>query len=382
MKKFLSLLLSLCLFVSLIPGASAVETGREYEIDLSGLMKNERRRTYVEMMLDYHLRTNKAVRKTLEEGCSAMFLFEGCSDNMDHPDLSMIDYYRVSAVCIVLKLDEEGKPYISFFNQNCSTIPDRPLAYGAWSLEKVGEVGPATICDGTYELYSVRHGGVYEALHLRTTYEDASIDAVYMTPEGYVTARATSINIHTRTGNHALEKAMWSAGCLLVGDGDFGQFTELMESMYYSCYDYFVIDAPVGTVTIDRWNLKEKLYQLYDFPDAVDRFLTNTRQIQPETYLRRCTGMETYEDIHTLRTIRDTELMTLPCSSRTDARSVVLETLPEGEQLQAVSMLTNPLGNSWYGVPYGEGTAYLYCGDAVEAPPVSWFGRFWNSVFG
>ncbi len=382
MKKLLAALLSLCLLLCALPGAAAAEIESERPVDLSSLIRNPERRAYAEMMLDYHLRTNRAVQETLEEGYSAMFLFEGCSDNMDHPDLSMIDYYRVSAVCIVLKLDENGEPYIIFFNQNCSTLPDRPLEYGAWSLEEVGAVGPATICDGTYELYSVRHGGVYEALHVRTSYEDGSIDAVYMTPEGYVTSRATSINIHTRTGNHTIERSMWSAGCILIGDGDFGQFTELMESMYYSHYDYFVIDARVGTMTIDRQNLKEKLYELYDFPDAVDRLLTNTRQIQPEMYLRRCTEKETFSDIHTMRTIRETELMTLPCGSRTDARSVLCQTLPEGAELEVTGSLVNPLGNLWYAVQYGEETAYLYSGDAVAAPPVSWFSRFWNSVFG
>ncbi len=381
MKKLLSLLLSLCLLLSALPWAKAAENRTQYHLDLSALVKNQEHREYMEMMLDYHLRTNQTVRQTLADGYSAMFLFEGCSDNMDHPDLSIIDYYRVSAACIVLKLDENGDPYVVFFNQNCSTIPDRPLEYGAWSLEEAGAVGPATICDGTYELYSVRHGGVYEALHVRTTQDDGSIDAVYMIPEGFVTARATSINIHTRTGNHALEKAMWSAGCILIGDGDFGQFTELMESMYYSYYDYFVLGARVGTVTIDRQNLKEKLYELYDFPDAVDWLLRGTRQIQPETYLRRCTDRETCDPVHTMRTIRDTNLMSLPCSNRSDARSILLEILPEGEGLEIIGSLVNPLGNLWYVVQYGEKTAYLYSGDVVAAPPVSWFTRLWNSMF-
>jgi hypothetical protein len=119
-------------------------------------------------MLSYHLRENDTVRETLKDGYSAVFFFEGCSDNMDDPELSDLSYYRVSAVCIALKLDDSVKTVITYFNDDCSTLPDRPLEYGAWELEETGEVGPATVCDGTYEIYSVYHGGAYEALHLRT----------------------------------------------------------------------------------------------------------------------------------------------------------------------------------------------------------------------
>ncbi len=382
MKKLLTLLLSVLIFLAVLPGAYAAENGEHDTIDLSNLIHNQERRDYVEMMLDYHLRSNAQVRQTLKDGYSAMFLFEGCSDNMDHPEYSTLDYYRVTAVCVVLKLDEEGNPYVIFMNQHCSTLPDRPLEYGAWGFEDVGAVGPATICDGTYELYSVRHGGVYEALQLRTTYEDEAIDAVYMLPDGYAAKRATSINIHTRTGNHTIERSMWSAGCILIGDGDFGQFTELMESTYYAYYDHFVIDVPVGTVTIDRQNLKDKLYQLYGNADAVDRLLAQTRNIQPEGYLRRCTEKETYETPTLMRTVRETSLMSLPCSNRTDARSVTRAVLLEGEGLQVTGSLTNHLGNSWYEVEHDGKRAYIYSADAVAAPPVSWFTRFWNLLFG
>lgn len=382
MKKLLSLLLSLCLLIPMIPKASAYATGEPYHFDLSGFLDNEKNCRYVEMMLDYHLRTNTAVQETLQEGYTAMFLFEGCSDNMDHPDLSDISYYRVSAVCIAIKLDQDGEPYISYFNENCSTLPDRPLEYGAWYFEDTGVVGPATICDGTYELYSVRHGGSYEALQVRTSYADGSIDAVYMNPDGYVFTRATEINIHTRNVNHTIKGAMWSAGCILVGDGDFAQFTELMASTYYSIYDRFDLDKRVGTLTINRQYLKEKMYELYQERDAVDRITASSRQELPEGYVKRCTREEDYEEAKSMHTITETSLMTLPCSNITDARSVVLKSLPRGEQLQIQSSVRNPLGNLWYALEYEGETCYIYSGDVEEVPPGNWFERFWDTIFG
>lgn len=381
MKRILACLLILCMFLSLSPAASAYAVGDPWSFDLSKFLSNESYCHYVEMMLDYHLRTNDAVRKTLEEGYVALFFFEGCSDHMDDPELSDISYYRVSAACIGVKLNEEGEPYLIYFNENCSTLPDRPLEYGAWYLDEVGVVGPATICDGTYELYSVRHGGVYEALHLRTTYDDASIEAIYMYPDGHVPNRATSINIHTRNVNHTIRGAMWSAGCILVGDGEFSQFTELMGSTYYAVYDRFELDQRVGTVTIDRQMLKEKMYPLYRDDDAVDRILANSRQTQPEMYLRLCS--KTVHDAgKSLRTVARTQLMSLPCSNITDARSVCLATIPENENILVKSCLKNPLGNLWYEVEYDGHLGYLYSGYTAEPTAPSWFENFWDNIFG
>ena len=208
MKKLCSILLCICLMLHLAPVVSAKSTIP----DLSPYIRNRNNRHYVESMLSFYLQENTMVQTTLRDGYSAVFLFEGCSDNMEDPDYSDISYYRVSAVCIALKLDEAGEPVITYFNENCSTLPDRPLEYGAWNLDTVGDVGPATICDGTYELYSVYHAGAYEALHMRTTYEDQTVAAVYMTPQGFVMHPATYINIHTRTVNarHAPIRSLMS----------------------------------------------------------------------------------------------------------------------------------------------------------------------------
>lgn len=381
MKKTLSRLTGLwllsVLLLSALPSAAA-KTAEPCLPKLSELIKNAENCRYVQMMTNYYLRNDAAVQQALEGGYTAVFLFEGCSDNMDDAQLADLSYYRVSAVCIAVKLDEEGEPYLSYFNGDCSTLPDRPLEYGAWELEDVGSVGPATICDGTYEIYSVRHGGAYEALHVRSGYSDGTLPAVYMTPEGYVTARADQINIHTRTGNHTIQGAMWSAGCILIGDGDFRQFTELMESTYYTIYDTFSTGERVGTLTINRQCLKEALYSLYENTDAVDMLLASSRHVLPEVYLKQCGDAVTYEESKRLCASRDTELMTLPCSNSTDARSQPLASVSKWEELEVVGSIYNTAGNLWYEVDWNGERCYLYSGYAEEP---GWFTRLIRRIF-
>lgn len=373
MKKAVSCVLCLCmavlLFLPVIPGASAYDTIP----DLSKQIKNSEKRHFVEAMLSYHLQENTTVRQTLEDGYSAVFFFEGCSDNMDDPELSDLSYYRVSAVCIVLKKNGNGDLEMTYFNDDCSTLPDRPLEFGAWALEEVGEVGPATVCDGTYELYSVYHGGSYEALHMRTSYEDDTISAVYMTPEGYVHHPADAINIHTRTGNHVIEKAMWSAGCLLVGDGEWMDFANLIVATYYSSYGKFYVDRQVGCVTINRQYLQDEMYDLYEDRDAVDALLVSSRCELPETYLQRCTQQTDFAE-KTVQTTGAAELMSLPCTNEVDARSIPVTTLEKKDKIDICGSRVNTEGELWYEVSFFGENCYIPA-DRVEDIPPTLFER-------
>lgn len=378
-KRFFCLLLCTLFFLPCFPSASGYTAGESFVLDLSDMVENPEYRRYIQMMVDYEIRTNTAVHETLEAGYCALFLFEGCSDNMDDWRLSDISYYRVSAVCLAVRLDADGVPYLAYYNEDCSTLPDRPLEYGAWNLEAVGPVGPATICDGTYELYSVRHGGSYEALNVRTSEDNDKIPAVYMTPGGgYVTALADEINIHTRTGNHTIQGAMWSAGCLLVGDGDFWKFSELIASTYYTMYDFFQVGDRVGTVTINRQYLKDRMYVLYENSDAVDMLLAQTRQTLPQTYLNQCQSQEQFDPSLAMWTTKETGLMTLPCSNASDARSVALATIPKGEEFAVVSAVRNTAGNLWYEAQWEGQTGYIFSG-YTEQP--GWFGRLLRRMF-
>lgn len=377
------LFLCLSLVFSAVPTASCYEAGDPWKVDLSGFLKNEENRTYTEMMLDHYLRTDEKILKTLEEGYCAMFFFEGCSDNVDDPSMSDLTFFRVTSLCIVLKLDENGEPYIIYYNPNCSTIPDRPLEYGAWGFWDVGEVGPATICDGTYELYSVKHMGEYEALHMRDSLEDGDLAAVYMTPDGgYVTKDANSINIHTRTSNHTSGRGMWSAGCILVGDGDYGQFLEMMDCTYYAVHDLFEVGKKVGTVTINRQYLKEKLYGLYGNTDAVDMILSSSRQMLPEAYLDKCTWLEVYKEKRIMQCAEETNLMTLPCENEEDARSRTAAILQEGTRVELTGEIRNAHGAFWYETLHNAQQCFVFGGDLEAIPEEGWFSRFWKHIFG
>ena len=387
MKKFpermTALLLAVVLLCSVAPSASAYEAGDPWQVDLSNFLKNEQKREYVEMMLDHYLRTDKTVIQTLQDGYCAMFFFEGCSDNMDDPSLADLTFFRVTSLCVVLKLDDSGEPYIIYYNPNCSTIPDRPLEYGAWGFWDVGKVGPATIVDGTFELYSVKHMGDYEALHMRDNVDDGEISAVYMTPNGgYVNKDANSINIHTRTSNHTAGYGMWSAGCMLVGDGDYGQFLEMMSCTYYSVHDLFEAGKRVGSVTINRQHLKEGMYGLYKNTDAVDMILATSRRNLPESYLDQCTWVENYKEGRVMQCAQNIQLMTLPCENDRDARSRVVVTMEKGQRIALTGEVRNINGEFWYETRYMERQCFVDSNSLEAVEKDYWFSGIWKRIFG
>ncbi len=376
MKKTIRRFFLLCILAGIlftnIPFASAYTAGEPWKPELRPFIHDPDAREYVEMMVDYHLRTSMDIRNALEGGFAAVFLFDGCSDNMNDPELSDLSYYRVSGVCLVIKLDAKGEPRLIYFNEDASTIPDQPLKYGAWELPEIGEVGPATVCDGTYQLYAVHHRGEYEALHVRTDYYDGSLEAIYMTEEGFEPYRATEINVHTRTSNHIAGRGMWSAGCPLVGDGSNWDFKRLVHSAYYTTYDTFEVGNFIGTLTIDRQHLRTEMYTLYKNPDAVDAILTASRSVQPHEYMERCSEKTVYEEPEIRLTKKDTQLMSLPVFWEEDARTEVLMTIPEDTKLSVSGSIRNADGTKWYTVSYKGEEAYLFSGDTR---PESWFTR-------
>ena len=247
-------------------------------------------------------------------------------------------------------------------------------------VPEVGEVGPATVFDGTYQIYSVKHRGEYEALHVRTDYYDGTLDAVYLTPDGgFTTYRASEINVHTRTSNHIAGYGMWSAGCPLVGDGNAWDFQRLFYSAYYTTYDTYELLNFMGTLTIDRQQLRQELYTMYKNPDAVDTFLSNSRAVQPETYLQSCKEKVTLEEREIRFTNQETTLMSLPCFREEDARTQNLQTLPKNEKLTVIGTIRNAQENKWYIVDYKGTAGYVFVGDTK---PESWYTRFRGLITG
>lgn len=384
MKKLLRITTLFCLILSILgtiaPDAAAYSAGEAFRPDLRAFIHDPESREYVEMMIDHHIRTDRDIRNTLEGGFAAVFLFDGCSDNMNDPELSDLSYYRVSGVCVAVRQNESGQLQVVYFNEDSSTIPDQPLKYGAWELPEIGEVGPATVFDGTYQIYSVRHRGEYEALHVRTDFTDGTLDAVYLTPDGgYTTYRASEINVHTRTSNHIAGYGMWSAGCPLVGDGNSWDFKRLIYSTYYTTYDTFEVFNFMGTLTIDRQKLRQELYTLYRNPDAVDTFLANSREIQPENYLKGCSEKTVFEEAEVRYTNKETYLMRLPCFLEEDARTKVLKTIPKGEKLSITGSIRNADNSRWYVLSYEGVEGYLFTGDTK---PESWMTRFRELITG
>ena len=373
LRKLLIFFLLACFLLPCTVNAKTYNPGDPGTIDMKAFIHNQEKREYVEMMVDYHIRTDKEIQNALEGGFAAVFLFDGCSDNMKDPELSDLSYYRVSGVCLVVKLDVNGKPKLIYFNEDASTIPDQPLKYGAWEIPEVGLVGPATVFDGTYQIYSVKHRGEYEALHVRTDFQDGTLDAVYLTPDGgFTTYRASEINVHTRTSNHIAGYGMWSAGCPLVGDGNAWDFQRLFYSAYYTTYDTYELLNFMGTLTIDRQQLRQEMYTLYKHPDAVDTILGNSRAVQPETYLESCKEKVDLEEPEIRFTNQETALMSLPCFQEEDARSQNLKTLPKNEKLTVIGTIRNAQENKWYIVEQEGKVGYVFTGDTK---PESWYTR-------
>ena len=384
MKKLLRSVLLLVLLAGMlftqIPAVSAYEPGDPWRPDLRPFLQDPEYRDYVETMVDHHMRTDEDIRNALEGGFAAVFLFDGCSDNMNDPELSDLSYYRVSGVCLAVKLDRNGQPKLVYYNEDASTIPDQPLKYGAWEIPEIGEVGPATVLDGTYQIYSVLHRGEYEALHVRSDFRDGTLEAVYMTPEGGFTEyRASEINVHTRTSNHIASYGMWSAGCPLVGDGSAWDFKRLIHSVYDTTYDTFEVLNFVGTLTIDRQKLRTEMYTLYKNPDAVDTVLQNSKSAQPEMYMHDCSEVTVSQEPEIRYTSRETALMSLPCSREEDARTKVLQTIPGGTKLTVTGSIRNADNSKWYLVSYEGTEGYLFTGDTK---PESFFTRFRELIIG
>ena len=374
LRKLLIVFQLMCLLMAFVLPAQADTPVSPVNIDLKAFIHDREKREYVEMMVDYHIRTDKEIRNALESGFAAVFLFDGCSDNMRDPELSDLSYYRVSGVCLVIKLDVNGNPKLMYFNEDASTIPDQPLKYGAWEIPEIGAVGPATVFDGTYQIYSVKHRGEYEALHVRSDFYDGTLDAVYLTPDGgFTTYRASEINVHTRTSNHIAGFGMWSAGCPLVGDGNAWDFKRLFHSAYYTTYDTYELLNFMGTLTIDRQQLRQELYTMYQNPDAVDTFLANSRAVQPETYLQICTETVILEESEIRFTNQEARLMSLPCFREEDARTRTLKILPKNEKLTVTGTIRNAAENKWYIVDYNGTKGYIFTG---ETKPESWYTRF------
>ena len=120
------------------------------------------------------------------------------------------------------------------------------------------------------------------------------------------------------------------------------------------------------------------MYALYENNDAVDMLLADSRRILPQTYLTQCADSVSFEQSVSLWTVKDVELMSLPCSNATDARSVALAAVPKGEELEVTGSIRNARNNLWYAVSWNGQRCYVFSGN-VEEP--DWLSRVLRRIF-
>lgn len=309
-KKILSMLLFMCVFLetftalSFVDAAETISIGDVFcPINNLNFISNEYRKRYIENMLSHYISSDDRIEQSLSKGNTAMFLFEGGSDNMEDKKLtSDLSMYRSFAVCIVVKRIDNVDTVI-YVNENCSSLPDRPHDYTI-SGHSTDGWGAGTAKDGTYEAYTVHHKG-YAALQLRLN-NIAQIPMLYFSSQSdYHEITTTGINVHTRwsSTNNYKDKSgwSWSEGCMLIGayeNGTFDTYNRFLEIIkpngsiltpstiknssgkyINSSYVYeSEIGIMAGTFTIDRQLFSEYMNSIYKNNEAVKRILHNSTE--------------------------------------------------------------------------------------------------------
>lgn len=224
-KRMLSLLLAICLCLTVLPAVApqAQAAGYFTENDVRGvecsILSNPAHSAYVNSMMRYHIlspENNYRIGRNLENGASVVFFFDGCSDNVDDPVFGDYNTYHLSAYCAVVQ-KVEGVPKVVYESENCSTIPDNPR-----DVTFNENMAVPTLLDGIYNIVSTNHKGRYAALNIsdhsyisapviRCDYNSSYIDS------------SAGINIHARKyfpgvpDNSVSAETYNSTGCLNVG---------------------------------------------------------------------------------------------------------------------------------------------------------------------
>ena len=257
-------------------------------------ISNMSKRHYIEQMIDKYLLSYSVLTDTLRAGKPVVFFFEGGSDNCDNGGYDW-SRNRTGAVCIIVRYySGTDTLYIAYHSENCSTIPDFPLAYGAYSDNggMGSSYGTATLVDGLYDLYSINHPdryrGDYASFQVRQN-NSAYVPAVYMKNDGsYTRHNASGINTHTRIGNSVSNAAHpWSAGCFLIGGENTADEyrayvvavnggTNNLSSFswgYGTNYRYSSTQHLMGKIVVDRYLARESLTNLYSSAGAISEII-------------------------------------------------------------------------------------------------------------
>ena len=259
MKKLLFVLLALAMF---LPALALPSSAEECPAVTSDMISDPSRRNYVNAMIEYHLseKGEKLVSDSLKNGRSAIFFFEGASDNaLQGSGYSDYEYYRFAAACVVVRL-VDGSPEIVFYDGFSSTIPDNPRA--AYSRDEA----IATLLDGVYPVINCNHYG-YAALHV-PAYDWGT--AVRCTVTEHYTDVCYGINIHNRDTDFITPTSKNSLGCIIVAknaayDKNYNKFMLAVtgiENARQNSFSEVALDC--GCVIIDRALYKNELRDIYD----------------------------------------------------------------------------------------------------------------------
>ena len=267
MKRLLSLLLCLALGVcgmaAMTPGRAVSAETSKWEIgemDLS-FIHDSTSRKYVGGMIRFHLAGEKdgRVRSALARGKSAVFFFEGASNNLREGSYTDYHKYHFTAVCVVVKM-VDGKLQIVFTDDCSSTYPDNPR-----KPELNEGTDMPTVTDGIYPLVTCNHGD-YAALHLKC-YDHGG--AIRCTRTSSYMDCSYGINVHARYQDVVTPDSASSAGCFLVGrtpaaSGQYNAFMKAVTGIENAHSNRFsTVAEDAGVAVVDRTLFTEQIKDLY-----------------------------------------------------------------------------------------------------------------------
>ena len=400
-RRFVSLLLAICLMVSLFP---AFVSNTEVEaaalsvssLSCSAYISNATARSYIDKMMKYYITSNSTLQSTLNNGQPVVFMFEGGSDNYwtgsDYAN-SVWDV-RIQAAVFVVKLDGNGNAYVAFCSENCSSIP----SYAPNCTAGVGYSGSVTILDGVYRMYRWDHTGPYAAFQLDIPNSNAGGYGLYVpdsVPDGQLLG-CSGINVHTRSTTSG---SYWSEGCQLIGTGndssnEFNAFFKAVTGInanpwlswnpknlytwnglgyyYGSSYTsgYFVVDRQLGMLGMDGTQYGTgSLNAIYNKTALGKLTSYSTKAAEAagafnNDYISaNCTYYPSHCEINVTRD--QAPVNSYPCSIGTTPDNVTLEYAPAGSTYTVTGMFKNTYGNFWYRViTKGGKTGYIYGGEA------------------
>ena len=267
MKKITCFLIAILIVGTICLGGGMVaEAGSYGTDDLGGIdvsiIQNKEHRTYVNAMLKLYLSdmSDGRVRSALERGKSAIFFFDGASDNTLGGQYANYAVYHLTAVCVVVKL-VDGVPKIVFTDDCSSTIPDNPRK------PELNEGTPVpTVTDGIYPVVSCNHYDSYAALHVKC-YEHGG--ALRCRQNGSYMDCSYGIDIHARGANSVSATSRSSTGCLLVGktpetSSKYNEFMKAVTGIDNAVNRKFsAVAEDMGVVVVDHQLFKEQIMQIY-----------------------------------------------------------------------------------------------------------------------